>query len=283
MTRRAPSARAGVRFAVLHWRVVLSVWLAPMILAGPLMAILVGVLGPALDADLEPGERWLLLLEALEPAWALVLVAAAATLFGLWAWTVLWHAGAARWQVWRGDRRPRLAEVLGLGVMVWWRFARLSLVAGSALALLLALVWLPVGAVCASGPGDRALAVWGLVGTACSVVGVLFVWLATLHAQWRLALPTGRSAATAWLAGAGRVLRAPVRSVATAMAWIVPASAVVAAVGVAAGDWPPAAASLAEAVASAVHSLCWVGLFGSFAPTAGVTLEDAGEDRPGSS
>jgi len=275
-----PSPRLGLRLAFSQWPLVIAVWVAPMVLGASLMAVVALVLRPALGAPVAVEERWLLAAEALRPMWPVVAVLAGLTVVAGWAWTVLWHAGVARWQVWHGASRPRLAEVLGLGIAGWWPFARLSLTAGSVLAVLVAIVWLPVSAVYGGATGEAVLSMWGLLGGGATGLVVLFVWLATLHGAWRLALPTSRSAVAAWMAGAMCVVHSPLRSVATALVWLAPVVAVTvgSAVAIQAAAAHPLVASVAEAVASAVRALCWVGLFASFAPTAGIDPTEGTDD-----
>jgi hypothetical protein len=195
----------------------------------------------------------------------------------LWIWTVLWHAGVVSWQLWTGGRRVRLGEVLGLGLVAWWRYARLSLTAFGVLALAGVAWWLPLSTAIQSSYENmnevRALTLVA-VGVVCTKLVVSLVWIVTLHGAWLLGLPEHRSAFLTWFRGAWSALRTPFKSLLTWLAWLIPAWLAAVAplvLGIRFGELRGTVAlTIFGVLAGLVRVFCWVGLFSSFAPVTGL-------------
>jgi hypothetical protein len=282
-----PSPRHGWRRATRLWRLVLVGWAVSWIAFAPaLLVIRLGVF-PALSAlpeepgVLPAGDVGLIIVEAARPIFRPFGLAVLSGLFVLWWWSVLWHAGVVAWELWTGARRVRLGEVLGLGMVAWWRYARLSATGVAAFAIVGSALWLPLwsgvrGAFHAMAE-ERMMALI-LIGVVATKLTAIVVWIATLHGAWLLGLPERRSAVLAWLVGLGRAARRPFSSVATWLVWLVPA-------------WVAAMAPLwlglrlpglrgtvvliaFGLLAALVRSFCWVGMFASFAPVTGLVGDD---------
>jgi hypothetical protein len=180
-------------------------------------------------------------------------------------WSVLWHAGIARWWLGAGAARVRLAEIIGHGVVWWWRFLRLTMVAVFAAGLpvaglsylVLRLARTADSGVVASHAGAVLAAA---VAASAMVIGMS--WLATVRGAWALAESGRRSALVAWLRGLGATFRQPWSSLAVALAWGVPA---VAALSAPLLLGPVLALPLLVA-GLFVSTFCWVALYLSFAP-----------------
>ncbi len=288
-----PSSGWGLRQARRLWRLVIAcwvvsvvVWLPALWVVGDTAATAVGSL-PDDTSALPAGEAVLILYLALRGVMTPVKLAVVSGLVTLWIWTVLWHAGMVGWQLWAGGRRVRIGEVLGLGVVSWWRYARLSLTAASVM-----LIWCLVLGI------QVEEAVWALsqemnedrtaplVGAAV-VVSLIFgwiVWAATVRAAWLLGHPERRSAVLAWLRGLGGTLRAPLVSLGTVAVWALPA-VLVSVVPLAVGFLLPAARGgwmipILGQVAALTRAFCWVGLFASFAPVTGFVGVGEEEEDP---
>ena len=127
-----PSPRWGFHQARKLWRLVLACWVVSGLAFLPAILVLRGALAPALGrlpqepGSLPQGEIAVIVVESLRPLMLPIGLAVVSGLVVLWVWTVLWHAGVVGWQLWAGGRRVRLGEVLGLGMVAWWRYARLS-------------------------------------------------------------------------------------------------------------------------------------------------------------
>lgn len=280
---RRPSPSWGFRQAIRLWRLVLACWVVSVIVWLPALWVVGDTVAAAVEdlpddaAAMPAGEATLILYLALRSVMTPVRLAVASGLVTLWIWTVLWHAGLVGWQLWAGGRRVRIGEVLGLGVVSWWRYARLSLTAASVL-----LVWcLVVGIQLEEAvhafywdmSEDRVTPFLFVAAGASLVVGWI-VWAATLRAAWLLGLPERRSAVLAWLRGLVGTLRAPVMSLGTVVAWALPAlliSLVPLAVGfllpVVRDGW---AIPILGQIAALTRAFCWVGLFASFGPVTGL-------------
>jgi hypothetical protein len=259
------------------WRVVIAVWVVSLVVTLPALWVVGGALAPDLRnlpaAGVPEGDVPLIVGDALEAVRGALVLAIASGAAALWAFTVLWHAGVVGWTLWGGGRRVRLGEVLGFGIVSWWRYARLSLTAAAAFGFSLALLWAPLWE--AVGACYRAMEegpmVWLLVaGVILSKLLVVIIWCATLRGAWLLGLPERRSAVASWLRGLAGSLRTPVASLGTVLLWAVPAttlSVVPLALGLA---MPELRGGLLipvlGQVASAVRAFCWVALFLSFAP-----------------
>lgn len=258
--------------AIALWRLVLAVFFVSVVAAAPLQLVVWAATGETLAAmpsdGLPAGELALVLIECLKPVWAPLLLALVTARLGLWAWTVLWHAGVVRWFVYSGRRDVRLAELLSRGLMGWWRWARLGLTAVAA--VVLGVVVLVAGHGLLEERASAA-ALYGAVGL--GLVWFILCRLATLYGAWALGEANRRSAVLAWVAGLRAAVTRPIRSLLTLAAWAVPGIA--AAIMPLAVGWQfevlrgPVAGTLIGLAAGLVAAFCWVALFLSFAPMTG--------------
>jgi len=280
---RRPSPTWGLREALRLWRLVIACWVVAWLAVAPALLLVRRMVFPYLAAlppdpgAVPSGDVALIMMDGVRQAAAPLGLAVASGGVVLWAWAVLWHAGVVAWQMWTGGRRVRLGEVLGLGMVAWWRYARLSMTALLALATALAGLWIPLwfGIEGAFTGMDESRLMWMLAGgIVVTKLVAIVVWIATLHGAWLLGLPERRSAALAWLRGLWTSARMPLSSVWAWLVWLVPAMAVSAA--------PPVVGFLFEGLrggpvliglelmASLARAFCWVGLFCSFAPVTGI-------------
>jgi hypothetical protein len=282
-TARRPSPVWGFREALRLWRLVIACWVVAWLAVAPALLLVRRMVFPGLAAlppdpgAVTAGDVALIVMEGVRRAAAPLGLAVASGAVVLWAWAVLWHAGVVAWQMWTGGRRVRLGEVLGLGMVAWWRYARLSMTALLALAAALAGLWIPLwsGIEAAFTGMDEGRLMWLLAaGIVVTKLVAIVVWIATLHGAWLLGLPERRSAALAWLRGLWTSARMPLSSVGAWLVWLVPAMAVSA--------LPPVVGILfegsrggpvligVELLASLARAFCWIGLFCSFAPVTGI-------------
>ena len=272
-----PSPVSGFGLALRFRRLVLAVWLVSMAVFLPAQAVVQlateSVRANLPAGNLPQGDDLLILVELLRPVAALLALAILAGLAALWAWSVLWHGGVVRWLSWAGAVPVRLAEVLGHGLVWWWRYARLALTAVVMTALLLAAVWLPLRlglrTVDAVGAGGRAI---GLLrfGAVATLVVMALCWLAAMRGAWLLGESGRRSAVVAWLRGLGGTLRRPFRSAYTLLVWVVPGLALLA-LPLLPDAWMGALRNggldgVVVLLATLGAAFCWAGLFLSFAP-----------------
>jgi hypothetical protein len=262
---------------------VLASWVVSGLAFVPLLLILRGSLMPVLGslpqaaAELPQGELLLITIETLRPLLVPIGLALASGLAVLWLWTVLWHAGVVGWQLWSGGRRVRLGEVLGLGMVAWWKYARLSATALAALVVALAVLWVPLLQGVEGSRGELAgtRIMWLLwTGVAATKLIAVIVWLATLRGAWLLGLIDRRSALAAWFRGLWDTMRTPFASIGTLLLWLLPAM-LLSMLPLAAGLFLPslrdtAAVPAAGLVLGLARSFCWIGLFASFAPVTGL-------------
>ena len=259
-----PSPVVGLRLALRLHKLVLASWLVMLAVFVPAQAVVGFATAPARanfpDAPLPPGDEVLIFVETLRPvAWPLALAALSGWL-ALVAWSVLWHAGTVRWWLSAGAVRVRLAEIVGHGVVWWWRYARLALTAVAVAAAGLTVVWLPVVRRVTGGADHIG---WLLgAGIAVSACVLLVCWPATLRGAWLLGESGRRSALVAWLRGLGATLRRPLHSLLPLLVWALPGVALLAVPLLADG----AAAIPTLLAAPLVSSFCAVALYLSFAP-----------------
>jgi len=270
----------------------LASWVVSGLAFLPLMLVLRGALMPALGklpqepGSLPEGEVVVIVIEALRPLLLPIGLALVSGFVVLWLWTVLWHAGVVGWQLWTGGRRVRLGEVLGLGTVAWWKYARLSVTALAVFAIALAALWIPL--LAGVEASERGLAegrvlwlVWAGVG-ATKLIAVI-VWLATLRGAWLLGLIDRRSAVTAWFRGLWDSLRTPFASLGTLLLWVAPAN-VLSVLPLAAGLLVPTlrdtpAIPVLGLLVALSRAFCWVGLFASFGPVTGLVGQGVGSDE----
>ena len=280
-----PSPAFGLRHVSRMWRVVLAVWLVSLSVFVPVRLVLWTAVGGTLaalpDGDLPDGEILLIVFELLQPVWLALAVAALSGWLALWAWTVLWHAGVVRWLLLSGRTEVRLAEILGHGLIGWWRWARLGLTSLAVLLLTHSALWLVIRMVkkhTRDNADDAQLGIWLLMVLVVSFVVVVLCWLATLRGSWILGTGDRRSAALAWLAGLWGSVRQPVRSLVTLALWAVPALVVTVVPILVGGSFEVLQAPLPSRVINAAAGLfaafCFVGLFLSFAPITGLVGHD---------
>jgi hypothetical protein len=212
-----------------------------------------------------PGDTLLILFELLRPIAIPLALALMLGCMTLAAWSILWHAGTVRWWLGAGAARVRLSEILGHGVVWWWRYARLAVVAAVITTATLTAVWLPVrtalrGAGFASTAGWAAALVVAAIAVSLTVVVVF--WIATLRGGWLLGESGRRSALVAWLRGLGATLRRPLRSLLPLLVWGVPALLLLTVPLIVTGVL---AVPLLMA-ATLAAALCWVAFYLSYAP-----------------
>jgi hypothetical protein len=267
------------------WRVVLAVWLVTTAVFLPARVVVLIAAAEAFaavpDGSLPDGELLLITVELLRPVWAPLAMAVLSGWLALWAWTVLWHAGVVRWFVLSGRSGVRLTEILGRGLLDWWRWARLGLTAMGALVLGASVLWLAIGWAddhVLEHVDDRLLGGFVAAAAALSLAMVVLVWLATLRGAWLLGVGNRRSAVLAWVDGLWGSLRHPVSSLVTLALWSVPALAAIAVPLLVGWNFEvlrsPLPSAIIDAAAGLFAAFCLVGLFLSFAPVTGRAAEN---------
>lgn len=282
------SPTVGVALARRLWRLVLAVWLVPVALAVPAVMIYQRAVGSSLarlPAD-TGGDAALVLFDGLRKAGPGLGLAIVAALLLHWLWTVVWHAGVTGWLVWSAGRPVRLGEIVGLGLLRFWRYMRLALTAAAGTAVLLAVVCGPL--VVLSGAARRQLAEVRMLNLriAAIVFGGLLLWLcwtATLRGAWLLADPGRRSAALAWASGLADAVRDPLRSLGTVLLWGGLGKLFLLAPLVLGFLFDGLAGTTAGLLLGHLCALlaagCWVILFLSFAPVSGLLLMDEEDEE----
>jgi hypothetical protein len=237
-------------------------WLVSVLLFIPAQVIVQATAGPAranLPAGgLDAGEDLIVFLEIMRPVAVPLAVALCFGCFLFFAWWVLWHAGTVRWWLDPGTDAVRLAQVLGVGLTVWWRYARFALLAIFAQVIVAATPWLPL-LVDVEEQFVLPLLIFGSVVT---VLATTLVWLATLRGMWLLGEPGRRSAIAAWARGLWAVLRQPLRSLLPFLACALPGFVLLVLPLI--YDGP--AAGIFLLIAWLVSAFCWVALHLSYAP-----------------
>ncbi len=264
-----PSPVAGFRLALRLQKLVLAAWLVSIAVFLPAQLMVDFASGPA-RAKLPaggpaPGDGLLILFELLRPIAVPLAIALVLGWGALLAWSILWHAGTVRWWLGAGAARVRLSEILGHGVVWWWRYARLAAVAAVVTAATLAAVWLPVNdAVRGGGPETiaRRAGLLLLAAVVLSAMALAVYWIATLRGGWLLGESGRRSALVAWLRGLGATLRRPLRSLLPMLVWGTPGIALL--VTPLFVNGPVAELALMSAALGA--AFCWVALYLSYAP-----------------
>lgn len=264
-----PSPVAGFRLALRLNKLVLTAWLVSMAVFLPAQLMVDLVAGPTRanlpDGALAPGDSILIFVELLRPIALPLGIALGLGWLVLAAWSILWHAGTVRWWLGAGAARVRLSEILGHGVVWWWRYARLAVVAAAITAATQAAVWLPAADAVRSDDATMTASRAGILLAAALVVSVTFFvvcWVATLRGGWMLGESGRRSALVAWIRGLGATLRRPLRSLLPLLIWGAPAL-VLLVVPLSADGALALPAVMASALAAA---LCWVSLYLSYAP-----------------
>lgn len=282
----------GLAGAVRHHRLVLADWLVGVAAFGPPALVVDRLLAPVLgrlpDAigSLPPGELALITRSALEGHGEVLAGLTAGGIAALLVWSVLWRSGVGAWTVWRRGRAPRLAHLLGLGLVGWWRMAGVVVAGlvfvGLALAAIAALT--AVAATWSLFRGSEMVLVGSvLAGCAAAVAALGLGRAATLAAAWRAVRPDRPPVLWAWLGGLGVALRHPLAATVALLLWD---GAAAAALGLALLVLDPGAAVagrvpalVAVAAASLVRAFSRVALHLSFEPAAGLR-DPARADHP---
>ena len=258
----APSAVSGFRLAARLHRLVVGVWLLSIVMFIPAQVIVQVAAGPARASlpagGLTTGDDLIVFLEIMRPVAVPLFVALCFGCLLFLAWWVLWHAGTVRWWLDPVAESVLLAEILGDGLAVWWRYARLALLAFTLQVIVAATSWLPLLA----DVEGRFLLPMLIFGSALTVLGTVLVWLGALHGMWLLGESGRRSAMAAWVRGLWAVLRQPLRSLLPFLVWALPG--VVLLMLPLLYDGPAAAVFLL--VAWLLSVFCWVALHLSYAP-----------------
>lgn len=291
MRKERPSVVWGVRTAIRLWRLVVLVWLSGLVFFLPASMVLhraaVDSLGQVPEGfDLPAGDGAILMMGLWRDVADTVSIGLVFGIVMAWAWTVLWHAGVARWLVWDPEGSSKTSRVLGLGLGAWWRYCRLSLVALGALLVMLTAIWFPLAQAISAAYGamaeNRMVALIG-AGIILSPLAKFLVWGATLRGAWELARPDARSSVMAWFRGLIGVFRQPVSTLGTLF---------VLGVGHAALALVPLVAPLliptlrgtpmgsaVAAGATLVAAFLLVALFAAFAPISGLVFKSGEDDE----
>ena len=261
-----PTVVGGCRLALRLRKLVLAVWLTGMAVFIPahLVVFFAGrsVRGRLPDHALPEGDSFLILVETLRPVAIPLALAMASACIALVAWSVLWHGGVVRWWMGAGAARVRLAEILGHGIVWWWRYLRLAAVGMTSLAVAMASIWLPARLVLrGADSGLQAAMVLG-AGVALSVLFGLIVWAATLRGGWLLGESGRQSSLVAWLRGLGATLRRPLGSLFPMLVWLVPALVFLLGPFLVEPPWAVPVVLFGPLCAA----FCWVALYLSYAP-----------------
>jgi len=258
----SPSVVCGFRFAARLHLLVVGVWLVSVVLLIPAQVIVQATAGPARanlpSGRLGSGEDPILFFEILRPVAAPLIVALAFGFLLFFGWWILWHAGTVRWWLNPEADAVRFAQILGCGLAVWWRFARLALLALILQLIVTTVPWLPFLA----NVRERFLLPLLVFGSVLTIVGTMMVWLATMRGMWLLGEPGRRSAMAAWVRGLWTVLRQPLRSFLPLFVWALPGLALLVLPLIYDGPAP----GVFLLVAWLVSAFCWVALHLSYAP-----------------
>jgi hypothetical protein len=260
-----PSPAVGLRLALRLRKLVGAVWFVSVAVFLPVQLIILGATGgtranlPA--GDLPPGEDLLLLIELIRPVAIPLAISLALGVALFAAWTVLWHGGTVRWWLGAGAARVRLAEIIGHGVVWWWRYFRLALTAALIAAAAFGAIWIPTRMLSrmVGSRGEFLLLATGVLLTATAFV---LVWLTTVRGCWLLGESGRRSAVVAWFRGLVAVARQPLRSLAPVVVWGIPGTVLL--VVPVLIDVP--FATMAILLGWLAAAFCWVALHLSYAP-----------------
>jgi len=258
----SPSVVTGFRLAARLHRLVVGVWLVSVAIFAPAQVIVQAAAGPARAnmpaGGFGAGDHLLVFLEIMRPIAVPFVVALSFGCFLFIAWWVLWHAGTVRWWLNPETDGVRLVQILGDGLIVWWRYARLALLALIVHVIVAAVPWLPF---LVDVEAQFVLPLL-IVGSLVTVLATMLVWLATLRGMWLLGEPGRRSVMAAWVRGLWVVLRQPLRYLLPFLVWALPGAALL--VLPLLYDGPVAPVFLL--IAWLVSAFCWVALHLSYAP-----------------
>ncbi len=281
----------GIRRAAALWRLVLVVWAAtaalsllPLFVTGGTLAKL---LGPIPLDGAAPGDVSLTIMWGLQRVGPVLGTSIVIALALVTAFTILWHAGATGWQLWHAGDRVRAAEILGMGVVRWWRYARLAMTGLFAIVVLAAGLSSPffiLAKRAARALAETRMVNLQLAGMAVVALVIWIGWAATLRGAWELAHPRRHSAALAWLEGLWGTLRSPLSSLGTLLLWgalgkLLTLTPLLAGLIHRGFGGTPAWFGLAV-VSHLAAAFCWVALFFSFAPVCPLVDPYAREEEP---
>ncbi len=264
-----PSPGSGLRLALRLHKLVGAVWLVSMAVFLPARLVVNSAVSATRanlpDGSLPSGDDMLILVELIRPVVGPLVLALGSGVLALLAWSIVWHGGVVRWWQGAGATSVRLAEILGHGIVWWWRYARLVVVAVTVTVAILAVIWVPLEPLIrsvetAAGGGRSGLLL--AVGLVLTVVAMIICWLATLRGAWLLGESGRRSAVVAWLRGLGATVRQPIRSLWTLVLWGLPGFAFLVLPLLVEG----LTAWLVLLPAWLSSAFCWVALYLSFAP-----------------
>jgi hypothetical protein len=253
------------------WRLVFAVWLVPVALALPVSRAVSAVV--TVDVGASPAAETEAVLRALAEhgRWlgsVMALLAAAG-----WAWSVLWHAGAAEWAARSGGARATLGGVIGCGVSLWVRQAVVGVTGLVVSGLAVAAAWVPmlvIGSRAWSLGRERTVELLVVAAVAVPVVVALLSTAAMARATWAVPHAAASQLVLLWPRAAVATVRQLPASLATVVVWAVPAVATVVAVATVAWFRSELVTGLGltvlEQLAGLIRACCVVGLLGSFAP-----------------
>jgi hypothetical protein len=261
-----PSPIDGLRLAFRLRKLVCAVWvvsIAAMVPTQLMIHLAAGEVRANLPAGRLPdGDAFLIFLELLRPVAVPVGVAVGLAVLTLFAWSVLWHGGTVRWWLGAGAAKVRLSEILGHGVVWWWRYARLWMIGNILTIGAAALVWMAVREIRWFAPSAGWEIILLALGLGLTLAIAAVGWMATLRGAWLLGESGRRSALVAWLRGLWAVILQPVRSTVPLLVWMVPAAVLLVLPVVLDMPW----AVIAMTAGWLAGAFCWVALFVSFAP-----------------
>jgi hypothetical protein len=264
-----PSSLSGHHFALRLRKLVGAVWLVSLGVFLPADLVIQQAAGPIRanlpDRVLPAGEEMLLLAEQIRPVAGPLVLALLSGWMAFLAWSVLWRGGVVRWSLGAGASRVRLAEILGHGVVWWWRYARLALTEAVATVTALIVVWIPMLAIASATTALDSIRGAGVVfatGMGLSLLVIIICRVGALRAAWLLGEPGRRSAVAAFSHGVAIALRRPLRSAIPLVVWAVPGIGFLVLPLVVEGPL----ATLLMLLAWLASAFCWVALYLSYAP-----------------
>ena len=212
-----PSLIFGFRLSLRLPSLIIALWIMPVILFTPFRAMVSASAGRALrtipEAFTPPsGDIGLLIIQALVPMLPALAIAVLGSLFLMWTWNILWHAGLCRWLIWEGETSSSLFRILGHGLMRWVAYLRLSLWAwlmfflffgglGAGFFVLIRQAW--------EGMQEGRMVLLIMIALGVLSLAKIILWAATLRGAWELTMPGRRSSVLAWSRGLRGTLRQP--------------------------------------------------------------------------
>ncbi len=215
--KRKPSLLFGLRLSIRMHRLILAIWIVPIILLTPFRSMISATAGQALRAIPEgftppAGDIGLFSAQALLPVIPSLGVTLLSTLILMWFWTVLWHAGLCRQLIWEGETSNSLSRTLGHGIVGWWSYLRLSLWAWLMFLLLFGGIGAGFFALIRSSWEDMnedRMVVLIPIALGLLILSKIILWAATLRGAWELTAPGRRSSVFAWFRGLRGALAQP--------------------------------------------------------------------------